>query len=165
MNRRELIELVTAAGLTSASAAVLAADPPPAGGHDMMNMAGMHDMHAMHDHAAGGTKYAALAAAAAKCVDTGEACLAHCIAQLISGDTSMKECAGTTQDVISACTALRQLAIRNSPRVAELAAVCGRICRDCEAECKKFPQHQVCRDCGASCAECARECERVAVAK
>ena len=162
MNRRELIELVTAAGLSTASAAVLAADAPGSGDHAMQGMAGMHDMHAMHDHAGAGTKYGALVAATSKCVDTAEACLAHCIAQLTAGDLEMKDCAQTTQDVISACTALRQLAVRNAPRTAELAVVCGRICRDCEAECKKHEKHEVCRNCRDSCADCAKECERLA---
>ena len=147
MNRRELLEFATAASLMSANVAV--ADSPAASEQ-------------AHDHAARITKYGDLVSATSKCVNTAEACLAHCVGQLMDGNTEMKNCTLTSQDVITACTAVREMAARNAPRVAQMAAVCGKICRDCEAECKKHETHKVCRDCRDSCAECAKECEKLA---
>jgi len=148
MDRRELMQWMTATGLATASMAGVAASTQAT----------------PREPAAMGTRYGALATTAARCVTYGEACLAHCIEMLMNGNTEMKNCVPSTQDMISACTALQQLAVRNSPRVVEMARLCGRICRDCEAECRKHEQHQVCRDCRDSCAECAKECERIAAA-
>jgi Cys-rich four helix bundle protein (predicted Tat secretion target) len=149
MNRRDLFERAAATGLAMASATAVAANPPAAKSESL-------------DHSSAMTRYGALATTAARCVTYGEACLAHCIDQLINGNTEMKNCALTTQDVIAACTALQQLAVRNAPRLVEFARVCGKICRDCEVECRKHEEHPVCRDCRDSCIECAKECERIA---
>ncbi len=162
MDRRELMELVLATGLLSIGTEVLARQPENADAKDMTNMPGMGGAKARPGEPAMGTHYGQLVADTSRCVDTAEACLAHCIGQLTMGNTEMKNCALTAQDVISACTALRELAVRNAPRVGELAGVCGRICRDCEAECKKHEEHLVCRTCRDSCAACAKECERIA---
>ena len=154
MNRREVLELVTAVGVTSLSAAALAADTAPA--HDMQGMAGMHH------HAAMTGKYAALVAAASKCVTTGDTCLSHCLTLLGQGEKDLAACARTVRDTIAACTALGELAAASSPRLAALARVVGDVCRDCKAECDKHGKHQVCRDCGAACEACAKECDKVA---
>jgi Cys-rich four helix bundle protein (predicted Tat secretion target) len=150
MNRREILELVTAVGLTATGAAAVAADSPPAS-------------HAAHDHAAAGGKYSALIAATSECVNTGDACVNHCLMLLGQGDTALAACARTVRDTIAACTALRELAAANSPHVAALAKVVGGICRDCKVECDKHEKHQVCRECGEACAQCAKECDKVAV--
>jgi Cys-rich four helix bundle protein (predicted Tat secretion target) len=158
MNRRKLLELLTTAGLVTAGATV-ATESSGSSDHDMQNMPGMQGM---HDHSGMKSKYPDLIQSTSKCVNSAEACLAHCVAELTSGNLEMKNCAITSQDVITACTALRQMAARNAPRVAEMAAVCGRICRDCEAECKKQEAHKVCRECRESCAQCAKACESLA---
>jgi Cys-rich four helix bundle protein (predicted Tat secretion target) len=147
MDRRGLMQGIAVAGVAAASAPIGAAASA---------------MAASRDRPSGGTRYGVLATTAARCVTYGEACLAHAIEMLVGGNADLKNCIATTQDVVTACTALQQLAVRNSPRVAELARICGRICRDCEAECRKHEMHQVCADCRDSCAECAAECERVA---
>lgn len=159
MERRELLTIVSGLGLAALGKAALAADAPA--GHDM---AAMHDHmdHGAHDHAARVTKFAALMAAAGHCVQAGEDCVAHCVASLSAGDLEMKDCIRTSQDVVSACVALQALASRNSPRLAEFAAACGKICRDCEAECRKQEKHAVCAACRDACADCAKECEKLA---
>ena len=61
------------------------------------------------------------------------------------------------------CEALTTLARMNSPHTKALAAVCAKVCRDCEATCKKHSQHHAeCKACMDSCAACATECEKLA---
>ena len=151
MNRRELLEVVAAAGIATAGAAQ-AADAPPA------------TEHKHHDHAAM-SKYGDLVADTTRCVNTGEACVAHCLVLLGEGDKELAACARTVQDTIASCTALRQMAAANSPHVAKLAGVVGDICKDCETECRKHEKkHSVCHDCAEACAKCAKECEKAAAA-
>jgi Cys-rich four helix bundle protein (predicted Tat secretion target) len=150
MNRRELLEVVAAAGIATTGAAQ-AADitPTPA-------------EHRHHDHAAM-SKYADLVADTTRCVNTGEACVAHCLVLLGEGDKELAACARTVQDTIASCTALRQMAAANSPHVAKLAGVVGDICKDCETECRKHEtKHSVCHDCAEACAKCAKECQKAA---
>jgi Cys-rich four helix bundle protein (predicted Tat secretion target) len=146
MNRRSVLELMAATGIASAGTA-LAAD-----------QSAKPAEHEHYDHAAGSGKYAELIADASHCIDTGEACLAHCITLLGEGDRELAACARTVQSTITACTALRQLAAANSPRVASMARVVAEICEDCQAECHKNEQHAVCKACEDACVECAKEC-------
>jgi Cys-rich four helix bundle protein (predicted Tat secretion target) len=152
MNRRELLEVVAAAGIATAGAAQAADVAPPA------------TEHKHHDHAAM-SKYGDLVADTSRCVNTGEACVAHCLVQLGEGEKELAACAKSVQDTIASCTALRQMAAANSPHVAKLAAVVGDICKDCETECRKHEKkHSVCHDCAEACAKCAKECEKAAAA-
>jgi Cys-rich four helix bundle protein (predicted Tat secretion target) len=149
MNRRELLEGIAMTGLVGIAAAH-AADTPVT-------------EHTHHDHAALKSKYGDLVADTTRCVNTGEACIAHCLVLLGEGDKELAACAKTVQDTIASCTALRQLAAANSPHVAKLAGVVGDICRDCETECRKHEaKHSVCRDCAEACAQCAKECQKAA---
>jgi Cys-rich four helix bundle protein (predicted Tat secretion target) len=151
MNRREVLEVVAAVGVTTAGAALAADVTPPATGH------------AHHDHAAMMSKYGDLIADTTSCVNTGEACIAHCLVLLGEGDKELAACAKTVQDTIVTCTALRQMAAANSPHVAKLAGVVGDICTDCETECRKHEKkHKVCHDCAEACAKCAKECQKAA---
>jgi Cys-rich four helix bundle protein (predicted Tat secretion target) len=149
MQRRELLEIVAAAGVMATSAAVGAESTSPAAPP-------------AHDHSAATAKYRELIADTSRCVNTGEACVAHCLRLLGEGDKSLAACAKSVQDTIAGCTALRQLAAANSPHVAGLARVVAEICHDCETECRKHEKHQVCRDCGDACAQCAKECQKAA---
>ena len=150
MNRREILGAVAVTGLAT-SLAARAADDPAVG----------HEHH--HDHAAAAGNYPDLVAATSHCVVTGEACIAHCLTLLGEGDKEMAACAKTVQSVIAACTALRELASANSPRVGRLAAVVADICQDCETECRKHEsKHSVCHDCAESCAGCLKECQKAA---
>ena len=148
MNRRELLELVTVAGLAGTTA-VRAAEPTmPAPEH--------------HDHAAM-SKYADLIADTTHCVNAGEACIAHCLVLLGQGDKDLAACARTVHDTVASCTALRQLAAANSPYVGKLAGVVSDICKDCETECRKHEaKHRVCHECAEACAQCAKSCQKAA---
>ena len=150
MNRRELLEVIAAAGIATAGAAQAADVAPPA------------TEHKHHDHAAT-SKYGDLVADTSRCVNTGEACVAHCLVLLGEGDKELAACAKSVQDTIASCTALRQMAATNSPHVARLAGVVGDICKDCETECRKHEaKHSVCHDCAEACAQCAKECQKAA---
>lgn len=110
-----------------------------------------------------GGKYAALIAETTHCIDTGEACLSHCLVMLGEGNKELAGCAKSVRDLAAGCTALRQLAASNSPNTARMAGVVGQICKDCEEECKKHAaKHEVCRNCADACDSCARECQKVA---
>lgn len=107
----------------------------------------------------------ALLAAALDCLKAGETCLDHCIRTLSTGDKSMAECAGTVRAMLPMCRALADLTRLNSSHVKALAAVCAKVCRDCEAACKKHQNHHAeCKACMESCQKCATECEKVAAA-
>ena len=150
MNRRNMFMAAAAIGLASSIPARAADDPATGSAHH-------------HDHAGAMGHYPDLVAATSHCLVTGDACLTHCLTLLGEGDREMAACAGTVRSVIAACTALRELAAANSPRVGRLAAVVADICQDCETECRKHEKkHTVCRDCAEACANCVKECQKAA---
>jgi Cys-rich four helix bundle protein (predicted Tat secretion target) len=105
----------------------------------------------------------ALLAAALDCLKTGEACLDHCVRSLSTGDKSMAECAATVRAMLPMCQAIADLTRLNSTHLKALAAVCAKVCRDCEAACKKHQNHHAeCKACMESCQKCATECEKAA---
>lgn len=149
MNRRELLEVMAAIGL-SATGTALASDTAPS------VPAGQE-----HHHAT--SKYAELVTDTTRCINTGEACIAHCLVLLGEGDKELAACAKTVEDTIATCTALRQLAAANSPHVPKFAGPVADICYACETECRKHEtKHSVCRDCAQACATCAKECMKSA---
>lgn len=106
---------------------------------------------------------AALIEAAADCQRAGGACLEHCLARLRAGDKSMARCSETVLAMLPVTTALQALAAQGSPHLKAFAAVCARICRDCEAACKAHADHhETCRRCMESCQRCAAACEKFA---
>lgn len=143
MNRREL--LVGAGAVALASVARAAGKDKPAS--------------EAHHHDA---SFAALADAAAECVKRGEACAQHCLTMLGTGDTSMAACSRTSRDMLASTRALHTLASGGSKRTRDLARVCADICRDCEAECRKHPQHDVCKACADACARMVQEWSKLA---
>lgn len=150
MNRRDV--LVTAAGsmaalsLSALAEEVKAAAAPPApAAKDGINTA-------LFDATLG-------------CLRAGEVCLDHCVRSLSTGDKMMAECAGTVRAMLPLCEAMSQLTLQKSKHMKELAAVCVKTCRDCEAACKKHAKHHIeCNNCMEACAKCAAECEKVASA-
>jgi Cys-rich four helix bundle protein (predicted Tat secretion target) len=141
MDRRELISVAGAVALAATVSEAFAAEEP------MM-------MHA--------PKYKALEEAAAHCVATGNDCLRHCLGMYAMKDTSMSGCADTAYQLVAACGALQALAAVNSPHVAAVAKGVEKICKDCQAECEKFPKVAECKACGDACKTCAAECAKAA---
>jgi Cys-rich four helix bundle protein (predicted Tat secretion target) len=156
MNRRELLSGMGAAGAVAiaARAAVAQETKPakqpaaPAAGHE-------------HHHHEGGAKHQALIDAAHACMATGDLCINHCLESLSAGDKSLADCAKSVEAMLPMVTATAKLAAQDAKRLKELAAVCGKACKDCQAECKKHEQHPECKACGDACAKCAAECEKV----
>jgi Cys-rich four helix bundle protein (predicted Tat secretion target) len=146
MNRREL--LGAAAGAASLAVAVNAA------------LADEHMDHMDHSAHAGASS---LADAARKCANAGDACMSHCLALFVAGDTSVAGCAKSVYQMSAMCVGLARLASANSPHLAAMAKVCREVCLDCEKECRKHEkEHDVCRACAESCAACAEECKKIA---
>jgi len=120
--------------------------------------------HAGHQHmATSGNENQSLIDAASESVKRGQACLNHCIEALSHGDTELGKCAMLVNDMLAACVAIEQLANYNSPHLAKMAGVAMEICRDCEAECRKFEKvHDVCRSSAEACKACFNECKKIA---
>lgn len=118
--------------------------------------------HSKMDHstmAVANGPYPALAAAAGRCIASGETCLQHCLEMLAAGDRSMAGCAQSVRQMLSGCAALQELAVQKSAFTPRIAAVVFDICRQCESECERHAgTHAVCRACRDDCAACAREC-------
>ena len=122
--------------------------------------AGSHEGHA--GHAGGGAaKYSeakaakvheALVAAANECTRTGRVCFSHCLETFRDGDTTMADCAWAVEQMMHVCEAFSALATYDSPHLKELAAVCAKVCEDCEKECRVHEKHQPeCKDCADAC--------------
>jgi Cys-rich four helix bundle protein (predicted Tat secretion target) len=151
MIRRELL------GTAGVLGAVLAAGS--AGAEDKKEekkaAAPEHEHH--HAPAAAG-----VVAAAHDCLAAGDACLQHCIEALAAGDKAMVDCARSVNQMLATCQAISKLAAQGAPLLKDLAAVCAKACRECEAQCKKHEQHPPCKRCAETCARCASECEKLA---
>lgn len=112
------------------------------------------DPHAGHEApaAAGGSANAAFAAAAADCVEKGDACLQHCIASLSKGDTMMAECAAAVNDMLAVCRGMGTLALSGSKHLPAAAKLCHDICTDCAAACEPHVgHHDTCKACHEAC--------------
>jgi Cys-rich four helix bundle protein (predicted Tat secretion target) len=161
VSRRSAIALggATLAGvsaLAATSATVLAQDPHA--DHSHHDPAG-HDP-AGHDH--GGHKHQAVIDSAMDCVAKAEVCVAHCIASLRKGDTSLAECLESVLAMMPMCTAVARLAALDAPRLKDVAKLCADICADCEKVCRKHEAHHaVCKACADSCARFAKESRKL----
>jgi len=158
MNRRELLSGFGAAGAAAIAArAALAQTAQDKKQPAKQGAATGHE----HHHHTGGSKYQALIDSTHACMATGDACINHCLESLGTGDKSLADCARTVEAMLPLVTATGKLAAQDAKRLKELAAVCGKACKDCEAECKKHEQHPECKACGEACARCAAECDKV----
>jgi Cys-rich four helix bundle protein (predicted Tat secretion target) len=157
MDRRQFVKAGSSMMLASVAATALAADDMSGHEHHQQGAKGAYGGEG------GAKKYSTLVEATAACVKAGEVCLEHCLSLLRTGDTSMARCSTTVSAMLPLCRAGLALAIQDSPRLKELAAVCAKTCRDCEAACKEHAtHHEACRWCMESCQKCAAECEKVA---
>ncbi len=113
-------------------------------------------------HQMGGAKRQAVIDTASACSSAAEICISHCIEMLAGGDRTLAECAASSREVLAVCNGLRSLAAQDSAHLASYAKVAAEICKSCEAECRKHPQHEPCKNCGDACAACAVECGKIA---
>ncbi|MBK7857475.1 MAG: Csp1 family four helix bundle copper storage protein [Archangiaceae bacterium] len=145
MNRREALTTLSAVALSPALA--LAAAPPAKAA----------------PAAAAALDTKALAAAARGCIEAGDECVEHCITMLSNGDKSMSDCFAAVRAMLPTCHGLEQLAKLNNANLKAYAAVCAKVCRDCEKACKVHAdKHPPCKACMDACAKCATECEKAA---
>jgi Cys-rich four helix bundle protein (predicted Tat secretion target) len=115
-----------------------------------------------HDHHGG--KHASLVAAAADCVQKGQACIAHCISLLGQGEKEMASCHASVHQTVAICAALQEIANLDSKYLGALAKVAMEICKGCEEECRKHEnKHMVCKHCADACAACYKECKAASV--
>ena len=105
---------------------------------------------------------ATLVDAGADCIKAGEICLEHCLQQLRAGDKSMVQCSEAVSAMLPMCRALVALAIQGSQHLKAHAALCAKVCRDCEAACKVHAgHHEPCKHCMETCQRAAA-CEKYA---
>lgn len=105
-----------------------------------------------HDHHAMSAGSRGLIDAASHCVEEAEICDQHCLAMFAQGDTTLAECAQRVRELATLCTAARQLAVQQSPRLSALLAVCNESCMACETECRKHEaKHAACKSCADAC--------------
>ena len=114
-----------------------------------------------HQHESSG-KYADLIREALHCIETGNACAAHCISDMRSGSTELLQCLVRVRELLIACAALVPLAAFDSDHLKTYAAATIEVCDTCEAECRKFEdKHTECKVCADACVACRTECEKV----
>lgn len=122
--------------------------PPAADPH-----AGHHAHTAAPAAAAVTPEQKALAGAAADCLVAGNTCLAHCLRDLATGSTMMKDCAAAVSQMLPICEAMTKLAAQGSKHTAALAPLCKAACQDCADACRPHAGHH------DECAACLAACE------
>lgn len=158
MSRRALFG---AAGAAAASLAL--AGSGMAQDHDHGGHAG-HGGDAGHGGHAGHGAHAALIEASAACVQTGEACLAHCLKLLGQGDTSIKECAEAVSAMLPVSQSLLRLAAMDAKRLKFFGVVASDFLKDCRAQCKRHaPDHAECKACMDACDVALEEVRKLIV--
>lgn len=120
------------------------------------------EMSMSHHHPMSGAKNQMLIDAASGCSSAAELCTSHCVEMLAEGDKTLAACAASSRETAVVCNGLRSLAAQNSAHLASYAKLAAEICKSCEAECRKHPQHETCKNCAEACAACAVECGKVA---
>lgn len=104
----------------------------------------------------------AVISAAAHCMESGQKCMDHCLDLFAAGDTSVAVCARKVQEMLPMCQTLMTYATLKSPHLKAIAALCIKVCADCEKECRKHElHHAACKACADSCKECIKACEAV----
>ncbi|WP_280138530.1 Csp1 family four helix bundle copper storage protein [Methyloceanibacter methanicus] len=121
-------------------------------------MAGAGQARAEHAHH--GAKHDDLTRLALECVGHGEACVAHCITVIGSGDTSLIDCLASVNAMLPMCATLARYAATDAKRLTALAKVCIDVCDDCAKECEKHAdEHEACKACGDACVACIKACK------
>lgn len=106
-----------------------------------------------HDHSKHSAQQPDLLAAVNDCLDKGRRCTSHCLVVFQEGDTSLAKCAAKVHEMHAVCEAFSVLLSANSTYSKDYAALCSRVCEDCEKECREHEKHIECRACAEACAE------------
>jgi Cys-rich four helix bundle protein (predicted Tat secretion target) len=105
-----------------------------------------------HDHSQHSAQQPDMLDATNTCVDKGERCIAHCLVSFQEGDLELANCAAKVHEMRAICGAFSYLLAANSSYVSDYAAICARVCEDCEKECRKHEEHIECKACANACA-------------
>ncbi|MEM6294687.1 MAG: four-helix bundle copper-binding protein [Myxococcota bacterium] len=133
------------------------ADAKAEDGKKMDEHAG-HEGHEGHGAAAGEGGDMDLVNTVADCIAAGQACLAHCIRLLSTGDKSMGDCAKSVNDMLAVCRASESLAAANSKHLEGIAKLCIDTCSDCAKACGPHVGHH------AECKNCKEHCDKTIAA-
>lgn len=106
-----------------------------------------------HDHSKHTAQQPDLLVAVNDCLDKGRRCTSHCLVVFQEGDTSLAKCAAKVNEMHAVCEAFSVLLSANSTYSKDYAALCSRVCADCEKECREHEKHVECRACAEACAE------------
>jgi Cys-rich four helix bundle protein (predicted Tat secretion target) len=107
---------------------------------------------------------AALLAALAECVRTGDACIGHCARELATGEKDMAHCNVAAQAMVAVTTALARVASLDAPAAKKLATLCAEVCKECAAACAEHKAHFAhgmhleCKACLEACEVCQKAC-------
>jgi len=134
ISRRDLLLGLGAAATVACAAPALAAMPG-------------------HDHSKHSAQQPGVLNAVNDCVDKGQRCIAHCLVSFQEGDLALADCAAKVHEMQAICGAFSYLLAANSSYSRDYAAVCSRVCEDCEKECRKHEEHVECKACAEACAE------------
>ena len=106
-----------------------------------------------HDHSKHSAQLPDVLDAANNCLDKGQRCIAHCLVSFQEGDVALADCASKVHEMQAICGAFSYLLAANSDYVRSYAAICEKVCKDCEQECRKHEEHVECKACAEACAE------------
>ena len=106
-----------------------------------------------HDHSKHAAQLPDVLSATNHCLDKGQRCIAHCLVSFQEGDVELAKCASKVHEMHAVCDAFSYLLASNSDYIKQYAAVCSKVCQDCEKECLKHKEHIECKDCADACAD------------
>ncbi|HMN36334.1 MAG TPA: four-helix bundle copper-binding protein [Hyphomicrobium sp.] len=162
ISRREILSRGAASGLALAVAVAGPASAEDEHKHDDMEHMDHGDQGAHEHHHDTPAKHQSLVDAATACINRGEVCVNHCIMELSSGDTALKDCLRSVSLMLPMCAALARAGALDASRLKDIAKVCIDVCEDCEKECKKHAdKHASCKACAQSCSDCIAQCKKV----
>lgn len=100
--------------------------------------------------------------AAENCILKGDACIAHCLSLLGTGDTSMADCSKAANDMRAVMVGLASAAASQNPHLADLARAAMLFCTDCQAACAKHASmHLICKECMDACTRTIAACKKL----
>jgi Cys-rich four helix bundle protein (predicted Tat secretion target) len=106
-----------------------------------------------------------LEAALARCIQTGNACVGHCMTELSKGNKEMSECNKAVHEMLAICETTLKLTNYKSDLAKSLEKICAQSCDRCADACKKHSSHWAhsmhlaCKDCYEACLECSKLCK------
>lgn len=92
------------------------------------------DHHGHHGHHSSADD--ALLKAVYDCMNTSQACLAHCLGEFKKGDSEMADCAQAVQETAAMCDATAKMAALGSQHLKRVAAACMDVCKTCRDSCR-----------------------------